>query len=506
MRRSIPSFSLASHSAISMLFPMNRWRSLFVCGLVFVLGISRGFAQPPAAPAPPADAVPPKSSLPADYEPPRTVPPVMTEGKELTTDAQSEQLGTKLLRADRYQIVFSNARLDNKSKPIVEEWAKWRLYQMTLKSQRKRLHEVRADLMRDVSYAGRSPGVPKKDVEEFRRFLCEEVTKRAAELLANNFYARLNAVIVLAQLNLTDSDRRKELEERAYVQAALPLMDVLNAKTGGELDEQLEAVKIQAAIGLGRINLLGPPADLNISVEDKPTGRTENLRNVMAKTLIRELKNPDAHVWYQKRLIDALATIDLVNDLATGKPIIVEQLGEVLADSKRHYCVRARAARGLGRCPLPGSINTQKLVFQILLLEYDMASAYQKDRNLFYWKDCFSDVYYAFHPVSDEELQMFGNKRSPGLNQKPQLGALVKDAFDQIIPVTKHVVEQPGWTVPKEGGDLPPNAKIPDQTISDLAKWLQDHQPSNHKLAPNLPDLAPTSPIPTASTSSTTSS
>ena len=429
---------------------------------------------------------------PESVEAGRAVPEVMTITKELITEDEATTL-EKELNKDRYKILFRNAKLDDASKPIIAKWAKWQMYRMTREANRRKLHELRNELMQDIFYAGQAKGLTPKDVLAFRYVMCDEIAKRAAELLDNNFYVRLNATIILAQLNLTEDDfaTRDILEEQAYVKGAIPLLDVLNAPTGGGLKEQLEAVKVQAAIGLGRINLLGPPGDLNINVQN------QNLRNVAAKALIDQLQSPGTHDWYQKRLIDALGCIDLVNDVSTGKPIIVQALGEVLADRERHFSVRARAARALGRCPLPPGINLQKLLYQILLLEQEMALAYQKSPNEYYWLDSFQDVYFAFHPVADSESQMYGSKRLPGLNQK-NLGTLVQEAYQQVLPIASHVINQPGWIPPKEDEEWAQNAPISDQLIADLGKWLTDHQPADHKLAPNLPELAPGSQVPAA--------
>lgn len=510
--RPSPAFPTPLHSMARPMFIHMTFRNwLVVCALIFALSATSTFAQEPPDPAAqpktplkqPGQTDPAKSNLPSDFDPPRAIPPVMTHNEELLSEKESKDLYDQLRRMGNYKLIFRNARLNDNSKEIIQTWAKWRLYQMTLKSNRKRLHEIRADLMNEINYAGQSSNVPRDDVEEFRYFLCDEVTKRATELLKNNFYVRLNAALVLAHLNLTDE--RNDIPEQAYAKAAIPLMDVLKAETGGGLDEQLEAVKIQAAIGLKRINLLGPPSDLNTNING------ENFRNLMADTLIAELQDPNAHSWYQKRLIDALAAIDLVNDINSGRPIILQQLGEVLADDQRPFRVRARAARGLGRCELPASLNTQKLVFQILLLEHEMALAYQKDPNAYYWLDSFVDVYYAFHPVNTEEIELFGNRRQPGLIRKqPPLGSIVNDAFDVIKPITKNIIEQPGWRIPRVDenqqtsededpvivAERPDNQPLPDRMIADLAQWLQDNQPANHKLAPNLPELAPMKPVP----------
>jgi hypothetical protein len=468
----------------------------------------------PAVQNPPANAVqnPPANAVPMttppvvdtptlapEYKPPRAVPPVMEHNKELTTDADDQALGVELERRDKYKSVFNDGDSSAKGKAIVDKWAKWRMYQMTLKSNRHRLHEIRAEISRDLGYAAKSKDLNRKEVEEFRNYLCDQTTQRAAELLDNNFHVRLNAVIILAQLNLTEEDKGEAIPEQAYVKATIPLLSVLSAPTGGAVDQQLEAVKVQAAIGLGRTNLLGPGGDLNISVQG------QNLRNLTAKTLSAELQNPKANSWYQMRLCESLASIDLINDVTTGRPIIVQQLSEVLADREREFRVRARAARSLGRCVLPPGLNTQKLVFQILLLEYEMALEYQKKPNEFYWLDCFLDVYFAFHPMTGDENLLYGNKRLPGLNQK-NLGNTVREAYTQSLPIASHIVNQKGFFPPKDGELWAKNAPLAPQLVSDLGKWLQDHQPSSHKLMPNLPDLDPQSPLPTASAGTTTSS
>lgn len=511
VRQSTPSFPYTSVTVSAKHWP--QWSGItFALGLLaFGLAISLADAQEPApmnaapaAQAPPETAPPmpmpmPQAEpmgLPADYKPPRAIPPVMDHNKELTTDAQDQSMRTELERQDKYKTaVFGSADASAKGKAIVDKWAKWRMNQLTLKSNHKRLHQVRDEIVYDISLAGNSSRVNRKQAEEFRNYLCDQVTQRATELLDNNFHVRLNAVIILAQLNLTDES--KDIPEQAYGKAAIPLITVINTPTGGGVDEQLEAVKIQAAIGLGRINLLAPPADLAISVQG------QNLRNLIANTLIAQLQDPKTNSWYQMRLCESLASIDLINDVTSGLPIIVKQLSEVLADREREFCVRARAARSLGRCVLPPGVNTEKLVFQIVLLEHEMALAYQKRPNEYYWMDCFLDVYFAFRPVTDTENQLYGSKRLPGLSQK-NLGNLVREGYQQILPITNHVINQKGFFPPKEGEPWAKNAPIPAQLISDLGKWLQDHQPASHKLTPNLPDLDPQSPLPTASAGTTT--
>ncbi len=372
----------------------------------------------------------------------------MKFSEELITEAESNQLEREL-RADKPNTVFRNAQLTDANKKIIEKWAKQRLYQMTLKKERRSLHELRAQFSREFSYAGIARDVPAKDVKAFRYYLCQEVTKRATELLKNNFYVRLNAAIILANLNLTDEDAKKQIEEHAYAKAALPLVEVLKTKTGGGIDEQLQAVKIQAAIGLGRIGMLSPLTDLDVAT-----------RNSMADALIAQLQDPNAHEWYQKRLLDALGELDFQNDVNSGKPIILEALSEVLVDKERDLCVRARAARALGRCHLPPGINAEKLVFQILLLENEMALQYQKDPDAYYWLDCFSDLYFAFHPVSEQEMKLFGSKRPPGLNAKG-LGNAVRDAYTELLPIASHVVTQDGWIPPKKEGRGLPTRRFP---------------------------------------------
>ncbi|MCA9071785.1 MAG: hypothetical protein KDA84_22815, partial [Planctomycetaceae bacterium] len=345
-----------------------------------------------------------------------------------------------------------------------------------------------------LSYAGRSSGLKRQQVEEFRRYLCDEVIARSAELLKNNFHVRLNVAIVLANLNLTDYHRKNGIPEQAYAKAAVPLLDILKTKTGGGLDEQLEAVKVEAALGLTRIALKGDNLNFNVA--------TENLENHIAKTLITQLQDTNAHPWYQKRLLEALAALDISNDVKTGKPIIIEALGEVLADPKRDFSVRARAAREFGRANLTASFNYEKFVFQVLLLEHEMALAYQKAPDDFHWMESFGDLYFAFHPYTEDEIVLYEKAKGfpPGLNNaKRNPPSTVKDAYQQMLPIVKHVVTQKGWEIPKDFNlGRQPNEKIPAKLITDLAAWLGEHQPASHKLDPSLPDLAPNAPVPGA--------
>lgn len=483
--------------ACSMLQSVLRWKFHLIGALVCSLSASVVWAQGGGQNPPPADQKAAAPKLPEGYEAPRTVPPVMTFDKELTNDVDDDRLYKELRSKDKYTILFSNANLDANAKQIIEKWAKWRLYQMTLKSNRQRLHEVRAELTRDVGYAGRSSGLKRQQVEEFRRYLCEEVVARATELLKNNFHVRLNATIVLANLNLTDEHRKNNVPEQAYAKAAIPLLDILKTKTGGGLDEQLEAVKVQAAIGLKRIALIGDNLNYNVA--------GENLESHIAKTLIAQLQDPNANPWYQKRLLEALAALKISNDVTTGKPIIIQTLGEVLADPKRDFDVRAHAAREFGRATLPPSFNNEKLVFQILLLEHEMALAYQKSPDDFRWLNRFGDLYFAFHAYNRNEIELFekAKKSPPGLNRgEIEIGKLpspIKEGYLQMLPIVKNVVQQPGWSVPKEFNlGRQPNEKIPADLITNLATWLSENQPASHKLDPSLPDLAPGAPVPGA--------
>src|SRR5690606_11113586 len=110
-------------------------------------------------------------------------------------------------------------------------------------------------------------------------------------------------------------------------------------------------VRIWAAKGLGRVLRAG-------DLEDER-------RHEIATGLIKELnENPRSHYWFQWRQVEALGGVGMVN-FGGDRAFAADALAKIMVDRERHPCVRAEAAKQLGRIPLDGNVNLNLLAYGI---------------------------------------------------------------------------------------------------------------------------------------------
>ncbi len=421
----------------------------------------------PAADKPPA-AQPAGPELPG-FSPPRAIPEIMRISKPLLTAAEEREY---LRSADGrgFASALRTGKRSRSADQMIRKGVRYRLYKMTMKKNQGALHKIREELLRDLKGAG----LLEKKLEakvSFREFVVQEVTARAEELLDNNFHVRLQAVIVLAQLNLLEEDRRNKQPAVAFTPAAEVLLKVVVDK------DQPQAMKIQAVKGLKRIALLGRPDN--------------DLKFRIADNLVEQLTDENLHYWYQMRLAEALGAIDLFLHRNTQTPFIVDALSKVVVDRKRHWIVRCQAARSLGRAHLVpqgtggragGKVNVRLIAYQIADLGRQMADGYNKNPRAFYWKDCYFKLYLAFQPLDDGE-----KRRHAGLLMRmeqikdPRFAAdkqLVKDAYQAVVlPLARDV--------------LKPNApaRLPKEMLNEIDEWLLKKKPPNVRIWPGLDPL-----------------
>lgn len=452
------------------------------------------------------DATPAPAATAKSSTEPLKKPPVVTHEEPLMTVQQFKDLKRKV------QIKIARA-LRNGDMPLDEQllkdWASWRFDSMTMIQARTVppippppvpvpgappagkpalpnrdipfLSDLRASVTREIEGAGRLQNNPTTLVN-FRREVCKIVTEKCEVLLQNQLQVRLNAAIILAQLNLLEGDKDKP--SHAYAGAAKPLIAVLKAKTGGNLDEQTPAIKLWAAKGLGNIALTARPQDLLVT-----------LKMEMARAIIAELQDPETHWWYQKELLLALASIDQVTDAQSGKPILVEALGKVLVDKNRDLRVRAAAARALGRAALPPNLNADVLAYHIMQLSHEIALEFQKNPNAGHWPACIYDLYYAFRPVTDRERF---HSRPPGLYDRLP-SANIRDAYKPVLAMAKHIVQEmlrlrSQRAVGPDGVrpivKLAMN-KLDPKIILDMKAYLDSRRPESNSLTSQIgPDAA----------------
>src|SRR5262249_54780003 len=164
----------------------------------------------------------------------------------------------------------------------------YRLNELTLTKNRKQLTDKRLLLTgtgKDLATAGKRLEKPDL-IREFRRKLLQIVVEETRPLLGEdyNFAVRVQAALILGELNLMEPDEQKEVGLEAFAPAAKPLCRVI------EDPKQPEGVKIVSVLSLIRILHL---AALNV----------EQKREI-ATALVSELNRKGTNYWYQTRLAE----------------------------------------------------------------------------------------------------------------------------------------------------------------------------------------------------------
>lgn len=389
--------------------------------------------------------------LPPGYVPPAEPHPSLLIEKPLLSPDELTRLEKELgVRLQRYRDALTpkGGVINDQTKEYLRKGIRYRLGLLTLKENRDDLAKLREDLsVRDLQLAGKILDKP-KDVEEFRKFIMKEITEQAAQLLDNNFYVRLQAVILLGELELLPADSNRRLSLQAYTPAAIPLLQVVTDP------EQPVEVKIPAVVGLYRILLLGTP--------------DVQLRSRIAEAFVAELKTSNTHWAYQARLAHALTGIDKIYDLQQ-KPFVIQALAMVISDPQRDWRARAEAARSLGRVPMDGSINVKLLAHEIAKLGSDMAKAHEQSPQEHYWKMAFWNLYMAFQAYDEFDKDAERKRKGGLLNNPVTRQAAVREAYDKVLPLVRAVLK-----------DQP----IPPETQQDIAKWLEQNKPTDYKLTP----------------------
>jgi hypothetical protein len=429
----------------------------------------------PANGAPPAGDPAAEPQVPEGFEAPKSPPPEFSIEKELITADEVTALQKEL--GARYRTQFRNADMSLQS--VVPSWAKLRLYSMTLKDNRTKLHELRTILTDELRQAGNLVKGDQQVVRRFREMLFKEVQARATELLDNQFHVRLQAVLILGSLTLVEPDEKNNIREEAYTPPWEPLLQVVGDPN------QHQALKIAACNGLRRILLLG-------------TLRSDQSKTQIARTLTAELMDPGAHPWYQIRLCDTLGAVNLELTLDNERaPLVIDTLSKVAADDQRDLCVRAEAAKALGRAPLPAGTSDQVLAWVIADVAYDLTAAYNQDAaaaqrqqaagalgsRLAQSQLCLFRVYSAFQPDAEDRRLYEGRK--PGLVAKRTGDKSILDTFGLTVPVVAHVLKQPEGRVPQQVWN-----PVPDAQIKALGDWLAGNVPATARVHQQLAPLS----------------
>lgn len=427
------------------------------------------------------------TGLPSGLIQKREILPEMEIEKELYTDGDEKEFARKFKTP--FENALKSAAPTDDEKKALDAGAKYWVYRFTMKKYREedvpkkaavgaaapkgqeRLHDLRKKLLDLIKVYAKTPAS--------RDYFLKQITERSSELLDNNFVVRENIILLLGSLSSSYPPPGKTTEPTPYEPAYAVLLKVTKD------ENQHEVLKVNALTGLLRICRLGLPL---------PDGNNDKKRSEIAMALVPELAKKNTFWWYQARLAECLGAASVTYDSAANKtnPVVLQVLAEVVADDKRHLQARVEAAKAIGRLPLDNTLNMVPVAYHIVNLGYQILQAHnanpKKEQwvNYFYTKDPMLGfgLYYAFR-AENGNARLPGGKRKPGLLDAQVNTKEIKEAYEQIVPMTLHLIDNVSKPV-----------AVPAPQMSNIETWLKSHAPANPRITAGSPPLGAKSPEP----------
>lgn len=420
-------------------------------------------------------------TLPAGLIQNRQVLPEMEIDNELYTDGQETEFTRKSKSA--FEKALGSGALTDDEKKAIDAGAKYWIYRFTMKKYREEETPKKEDrpavgVAKTTTPKERLPDLVKKvlDLVKYtaktpvaREYLLKQLTDRCGELLDNNFVVRQNIILLLGTLSTSYPPPGKQTDPTPYDPAYAVLLKVIKD------DKQHEILKVDALIGLLRICKLGLPL---------PDANNDRKRAEIAITLVPELVRKNTHWWYQARLAECLGAAGVTYDPGNKtNPLILQTLAEVVADDQRDFQARIEAAKAIGRLPLDNQLNIAPVVHHIVNLGYQIVQAANANPKKQPWTNYFFTpkpqlgfgLYYAFRSESGS-ARVPGGKRKPGLLEALPATKEVKDAYDQILLMTLHFIDNPG-------------KQMAEAQVKSIHEWLRLRVPANNRITAGSPPL-----------------
>lgn len=429
----------------------------------------------------PAEGEDKDKPLPAGQIQDRQVLPEMEIDNELYTDGDEKEFTKKYKTA--FEKALQSPALTDDEKKAIDAGAKYHIYRFTMKKYREeeappakgaagpakpvagapkeRLHDLRKRLLDLIKLSAKTPVA--------REYFLKQIMDRCGELLDNNYVVRQNIILLLGQLSSSFPAAGKNVDPTPYDAAYAVLLKVIKD------DKQHEGLKVDALIGLLRMCRIGfQQTDPN----------SDKKRAEIAMALVPELAKKNTHWWYQARLAECLGAAGVTYEPANkSNPIVLQTLAEVVADDQRHFQARVEAAKAIGRLPLDSTLNITPVVYHIVNLGYQITQANNANPKKEPWGNYFFtpqpqlgfSLYYAFR-AENGTARVAGGKRKPGLLEALPATKEVSDAYQQILPMTLHFIDNPGKPVPAP-------------QLNGIDVWLKGHVPANNRIMSSSPPL-----------------
>jgi hypothetical protein len=403
-------------------------------------------ADEPEKPAPTED-----TGLPENYQPPGEIPDEIVLEKNLMTPEEREEFKKKSLSSFRSKLRSGDFRTDE-LKDLIRRGIRYQLDELTIAAKRRELPKIRDRFVNQhLRNAGAIANLKADQLRDFRSELLSMVTEETAKLFDNNLYVRIQAAILLGELNLVEGDPAKGVKAEAFAPAAKPLDQVL-------LDpKQFEGVKLAAVLSLTRILRKGNP--------------NAALKQEIASALISELKRDpkETHPWYQARLAEALGAVDVSLDL-DRQPFVYNALDAVLNDQNRALGVRIQAAWSLGRHPIPPGVNLTQLANDIAAVGLALAKDYERNPAAPSARRQAVTLYLAFQAKDAEDMDATRQHKGGLLNLNPAppaaAAAEIKETYQQLLPIVVPILY---------------GQRIAPEQVQTLEKYVQSKPPKSPK-------------------------
>ncbi len=372
-----------------------------------------------------------------------------------TTPVYAQGSGELIKEADldflkRNQIAYTRALgssgMTQAEITLLTECARLQVLQMSLKSKIRELSDIRERLKRDLNLLAKPPA---------RSVMLPLIVKFCEQLLDQPMPVRLNACMLITELNEESPNIPKQIPAVPFNGMADPLIAIIKDKN------QSEAVKIVAANGLLRLCQDGSPK--------------VDIRSRIADELIAQLKLPNLNEWYRRVLVEGVSYTSVLFD-KTRTPYIVQTLAEILINPMEPWSVRAEAAAGLGRTDMNREINFSLVNYEIVRFAHDMAQAFNAKPNAPQWRLCAFRLYTAYQPEFTKSNALLSRVKSAPFTQNR---AEIEGAYQKVLPLVNGILKQdPGKAV-----------AVSPAVIKDLKGWLDANPPENYILGPNTKPL-----------------
>lgn len=380
--------------------------------------------------------------LPLGYVPPADPPESMLLEKNLLTPEERTQYAKELNKNYKSRMRNGDLRSED-SQAAVRNGIRYRLNELTIAKNKPELSKHRLELSyQDLRQAGTAAGFNFEQLRTFRREFLQMIVDETEPLFQNNYYSRIQAAILLGELNWMEEDYPRGTRNPVE---AFPPAGKLLAKVVLDPD-QPEAVKIAAVLSMIRIVRHSSP-------------NVEENRDI-ATAAVSELKRTDSFYWYQERLAELLGQVNITRNL-DGETFIFDVLRSVLKDSDRNIQVRVQAAWSLARHPLMPAGEAPQVMNDVAALGLEFAQLHAEDPEAPYWKRLAFMLYLTFQPENANDKDA-SRQRPGGFLNHPSTRDLSKEVYQQLLKIIVPILN---------------DQKVTDEEIQNLGKWMESRSP-----------------------------